>query len=119
MQTVAILGVTTPAPSARDGKTERINIGWNTTQDPDGKNEDLGFVRAQLELAQIGDDPVAQRTAARELVAFTQGIEASSAPASGISRSATADAFSAGDIAAMQLMSGCRGAATATVVQGL
>ncbi|MGH9153716.1 MAG: hypothetical protein ACRD03_15245 [Acidimicrobiales bacterium] len=50
---------------------------------------------------------VALRTAIRQIVAFTQGVRRTNVPDSGIRRGSTLDRFSATDVAAMKLMSGC------------
>ncbi|MGI8683864.1 MAG: hypothetical protein ACR2MO_01970 [Acidimicrobiales bacterium] len=55
----------------------------------------------------MAGDPRAQRPAIRQLVAFTQGVHATTLAKSGIRRGTTIDAFSPADVAAMQLMSGC------------
>ena len=74
----------------------------------DGTNEVITYLQGTLYLKNIAGNAVVERLATRQLIAFTQGIGASTASGSGIANGSTVDNFSSADIAAMQRMSGCR-----------
>ena len=104
---VAVFSDNDPPPKLADGRPERVKLVWTTTRDGDGHHEDLTHVEGNLRLAALRGDLLAQRTAIRQIVAFTQGVDASELVDSGIKRGTTLDAFSAVDVAAMKVMSGC------------
>lgn len=97
----------TSSPSLPDGQPEHINFGWDARPTADGSHEMLTSLQGTLYLKNLGSHSAAIRLAIRQLVAFSQGIGASTASGSGIVRGSTVDTFSPGDIAAMQRMSGC------------
>lgn len=105
---LVVIGTTTaPAPTLASGRPQRIAEGWYARSDPDGHHEDLTAADGRLYLATLAGNPMAQRTALRELVAFAGGIGRTHNTGSGIRAGATADRFTAADTRALQVMSGC------------
>ncbi|HZT66457.1 MAG TPA: hypothetical protein VFA11_11765 [Acidimicrobiales bacterium] len=94
-------------PRLRDGQPERILLGWDAAVDPDGTHEDVTSEQGVLHLAALNGDLPATRRAIRQLVALSQGIEASTSPESGIRQGSTQDRFTPADVNAMRTMSGC------------
>jgi hypothetical protein len=94
-----------------DGKPARDNVGWDAGRDPDGRHEHLTSLSETLHLATLGDSALEYRRVLREFVGWSQGIADSVEPGSALPFRPTAvpDAFSASDIAAMKVMSGCPG----------
>jgi Protein of unknown function (DUF2510) len=94
-----------------DGKPERDRVGWDAVLDPDGRHEHLTSLSVTLHLATLGDSTLEYRRALRKFVGWSQGISNTTQPGSALPLRATAapDAFSATDIAAMKVMSGCSG----------
>jgi hypothetical protein len=94
-----------------DGKPARDNVGWDAVRDPDGRHEHLTSLNVTLHLATLGDSALEYRRSLRKFVGWSQGISDTTEPGSALPLRATAapDAFSASDIAAMKVMSGCPG----------
>jgi hypothetical protein len=114
---VALVAVFVDSESSRlsNGDPERLNIGWDAAQTPGGDHEYLVRLQGVLHLPALDGDGLATRRAVRQLVAFSQGVSSSSVDGSGIKRGSTVDAFSARDVDAMKLMSGCGDAPASTV----
>jgi Protein of unknown function (DUF2510) len=111
---VVFVSVFTDTGTARlrsDGKPERDNVGWDAALDPDGRHEHLTRLNVTLHLATLGDSSLEYRRALRKFVGWSQGISDTSEPGSTLRLRATAapDAFTATDVAAMKVMSGCSG----------
>jgi hypothetical protein len=102
-------------PRLSAGEAEHIGFGWNARVDADGRHEDVTYAQGELWMRAIAGSPQLVRRSIRQLVALTQGIIGTSSAGSGIARNTTVDSFSASDVRAMRLMSGC-GAAAAHVV---
>jgi hypothetical protein len=102
-------------PKRSNGKPERVRLGWDARLDAGRKHEYVTFEQAVFHLPAITGDLQATRRSARQLIAFTQGIISSTRSASGIRDGSSVDRFTASDVAAMKLMSGC-GDAPASVV---
>lgn len=98
-----------------NGDPERLHIGWDTAQSPDGRHEFLVRLQGNLHLPVLEGDGMATRRAVRQLIAFSQGVYSSDVDGSGIKGGSTVDAFSTRDVDAMRLMSGCGDAALSTV----
>lgn len=96
------------SPLTVRGHPEHIGFEWNARVASDGTNEVVTYLQGTLYLKNIAGSAAVDRLATRQLIAFTQGVSASSAPGSGIADGSTVDTFSPADIAAMQRMSGCR-----------
>jgi hypothetical protein len=94
-------------PALPGGGREHIQLGWDAQLDADGRHETLTDAEGILWMKTIGGDPELVRRSVRQLIAMTQGIISTSRHDSGIARSSMIDRFSATDIAAMRLMSGC------------
>ena len=95
------------SPPGRHGaKSTPITIHWHSAADVDGHNIDLRQVSATVWEGVIAGRPERLRRAIRRLIAFTQGVGATTVPGSGIAPHG-ADAFTTADVAAMLEMSGC------------
>jgi hypothetical protein len=90
-----------------DGQVGRILYKWNTARAGDGRHDVLTYLQATLYLQGVGNDPQMTKRMIRELIAFSQGINGSTAAGSSIAFGNHETAFSKGDINAMQRMSGC------------
>ena len=104
---VAIFAHDETPPRLANGDPERIELGWDARVDADGQHEDFTDVQGKLWMQSIGNDPERVRLAIRQLIAMTQGIVSTNRHDSGIARGSTVDGFTARDIAAMKVMSGC------------
>jgi hypothetical protein len=93
-----------PPPTLSGGRPERIHLGWDTRLD--GHHEDLTYVQGHVHLAAV-QSPQALRTVLREFVAFAEGVGRTSRESSGVWHGAAADEFTASDVHAIELMSGC------------
>ena len=103
-------------PTLSTGRPEHIGLGWDAQLDPDGSHEDMTYAQGILWVQSLDGQPQLVRRSVRQLVALTQGIISTSRHDSGIANNASVyDAFSASDVAAMRLMSGCGVAAVPTV----
>jgi Domain of unknown function (DUF4190) len=89
------------------GQPEHIEFEWNTSPSRDGTHDVVTYLQADMYLKAL-TSTFDIRRAVRQLIAFSQGVAGSDAAGSGIATESTVDAFSAGDYAAMRLMSGCR-----------
>jgi hypothetical protein len=105
---VSIFADTKSTPTLSGGHPEHIGFGWDARLAANGTNEVITDLQATLYLKNIAGSTEIDRLATRQLIAFTQGIGASTARESGIADGSTVDKFSSGDIAAMLRMSGCR-----------
>jgi hypothetical protein len=103
---VALFPDTATPPLLRFDVPEHIAFQWNAKPSPDGRHEIVTYMQADLYLKAL-TGPASIRRAARQLVAFSQGVAGSSASGSGIADGSGVDSFSPRDIAAMELMSGC------------
>jgi hypothetical protein len=88
-------------------RPEHIQFSWDARLSGDGKHDVITYLQGQMYLQAL-TSPSIVRLAVRQLIAFSQGVAASSDSESGIVDGTTADAFTAKDISAMRLMSGCR-----------
>ena len=106
---VAVFSDTDAGHVRPDGKPERDSVGWDAVLEPDGRHEHLTKLNLTMHLATLGDSKLEYRRALRKFVGWSQGIADSTDPGSVLPLRATAtpDAFSAPDIAAMKVMSGC------------
>jgi len=103
-----VIGTTNaPAPTLSSGRPERIGEGWDARLDADGRHEDLTGAGGRLYLATLGGSPAAQRTALRELLALAEGVGRTTHRDSGIRFDSAADGFTAADVQALHVMSGC------------
>jgi len=107
VEVVQIAATTGTPPVLPDGHDEHINFAWGANVAPDGRHEVLSGLDATIYLATVQGDPQATERSVRQLIAFSQGVGASTAPDSSITTGNTADAYSSRDLAAMQRMSGC------------
>ncbi len=107
VQRVLIDWETGQPPQLSGGNRERINLGWDSRLDPDGRHEDLSYVQGQLWMQSLTGQPQAVRRSVRQLIAMTQGVERTTRSDSGIAKGTANDKFSPNDVAAMRLMSGC------------
>jgi hypothetical protein len=108
VQFVSIFANNDSTPTVSGGHPEHIGFEWNARVASNGTNEVITYLQGTLYLKNIAGSAAVERLATRQLIAFTQGIGASTAPGSGIADGSTVDRFSPGDVAAMQRMSGCR-----------
>lgn len=104
---VPVLSDDKSVPRLPDGEPARIELSWDAKPDPDGRNEDVTCEQATLHLLALHDNARIERTVFRQIVAFTQGVGSTDLSGSGLNRDTTLDSFSAKDISAMKLMSGC------------
>jgi len=104
-------------PPLDNGMPRHLSLGWDATLDPDGHHEDVTYAQGTLWLQTIDGQAEAARRSVRYLIALTQGIISTSRTDSGIGSDLSVDEFTPADVAAMQVMSGCNGAATAVVSQ--
>ena len=95
----------TPPPRG-DGAPQHISLDWNAAVDADGQHEDLTSAGGELWMLTL-EQPQAVRRSIRQLIAMTQGILRTTHQDSGIALDTHNDRFSAADIKAMKLMSGC------------
>jgi len=107
VQFVNILANADSSPTISGGHAEHIGFGWNARVASDETHEVLTYLQGTLYLKNIAGSAAVDRLATRQLIAFTQGVSASTSPGSGISAGSKVDTFSPADIAAMQRMSGC------------
>ena len=103
---VSVFVDSSATPQLSDGRPEHIGFGWDGHVSADGASDLLTGVQGTLYARNLSN-PAAYRLADRQLVAFGEGVAASTAPGSGIARGSSVDAFSANDLAAMMAMSGC------------
>lgn len=94
-------------PLLPNGQPEHIQFGWGAYLDVGNAHEILSGLQADLFLKAMVGNPTASRIATRQLVAFSQGVTASTSAGSGIARGTTVDSYSPADLRAMQRMSGC------------
>jgi hypothetical protein len=94
-------------PRRRDGKPQRISLEWDARLVDGGRHEAVTGMQGILYPQSIGHDPRAARWSVRQLIAMTQGIIDADRSDSAIALDSTSDRFSAADVAAMNLMSGC------------
>jgi hypothetical protein len=94
-------------PPRHDGSPQHINLGWDARLDDGGRHEALTDMQGILYTQSIGNDPRTARRSVRELIAMTQGIIDADRSDSAIALDSSIDRFSAADLAAMKLMSGC------------
>ena len=73
-----------PSPLYR-GHNEHIQFGWDTQVVSIGNHEVLTYLQATLYLHAVGNDPQSTERAVRQLIAFSQGVDDSTAPGSSIS----------------------------------
>jgi hypothetical protein len=106
VQLVSVYATEQTPPLLGKRGAEHILFEWNARPTRDGGHQYLTYLQAEFFLKALSG-PAADRLAARQLVAFSQGVAASSASGSGIAAGTTLDRFSAKDIAAMARMSGC------------
>jgi Domain of unknown function (DUF4190) len=107
VQFVSVLTDSQTPPLLSFGEPEHIEFDWNTVTNADGTHDVLTYLQADMYLQSL-TNPFDVRRAIRQLIAFSQGVAGSDATGSGIADQSTVDGFSAGDYAAMRLMSGCR-----------
>lgn len=107
VQVVPIFASTESPPILPGGHRENIGFGWDTRISIDGNHEVLTDLQATLYLVSVRGNPLATERSVRQLIAFSQGVNATTAPGSAIAPGNTEHAFSTQDIAAMQRMSGC------------
>ncbi|HTZ10702.1 MAG TPA: hypothetical protein VMB72_16635 [Acidimicrobiales bacterium] len=93
-------------PILAGGHPEHIGFGWDATPDPGGTHERFTDLQATLYLRAV-DGPMAVRRAARQLVAFSQAVGATTLGQSGIADGSAVDHFTPADLEAMRVMSGC------------
>ena len=94
------------APNEGAANPDLLNNGWDAAVDADGTHERLTNVAATVHMSSARTD-FDRRRAVRLFIALAMGVDFSTTEASAIRSGATADAFTAADVAAMQLMSGC------------
>jgi hypothetical protein len=94
-------------PRRHDGRREHINLGWDARLNDGGRHEALTHMQGILYTQSIGNDPQTARRSIRQLIAMTQGIIDADRSDSAIAQDTSIDRFSAADIAATKLMSGC------------
>jgi hypothetical protein len=94
-------------PRRHDGRPEHIGLGWDARLNDGARHEALTDMQGTLYTQSIGNDPLAARRSVRQLIAMTQGIIDAHRSDSAIALDPSIDRFSAADIAAMKLMSGC------------
>lgn len=107
VQFVWVYPHTNSPPKLSDGQPEHIGFGWDARSTPDGNNERLTSMDADLYLREVEGDPQKVDLAIRQLIAFAQGVGSTTDSGSGIARGTTLEEFSPGDLQAMQVMSGC------------
>jgi hypothetical protein len=115
VQRVGIFVNNGPAPLLSNGKPEHVDLGYDTSRDPDGQHEDMIDAQGTLQMATLTGDPAGQRRAVRYIIALTQGVSGSNLRFSGLRNGSTQDNFSLADLAAMKHMSGCADAPAAVV----
>jgi hypothetical protein len=106
---IEVISNSTMLEHLANGDLEHIDLGWNADVDPNGRNEDLTAVQGTLFLRAIGGNTFVERRALRMLVALAEGVATTTVADSGIRDGATLDSFSASDVHAMKVMSGCSG----------
>jgi hypothetical protein len=94
-------------PRRHDGRPQHIGLGWNARLNDGGRHEAVTDMQGILYAQSIGNDPPTARRSIRQLIAMTQGIIEADRSDSAIASDSPIDRFSAADIAAMKLMSGC------------
>jgi hypothetical protein len=107
VQFVSVFASTQTPPVLDNGKSEHVAFQWNARSSDDGNHEIVTYLQVELYLKTL-TGPAVVRRAARQLVAFSQGVGGSSAAGSGIADGSIVDSFSSKDLSAMELMSGCR-----------
>jgi len=92
-----------------DGKPSTNMTIWHSVPAPDRRHEHLTAISQTMHLATVGEDPVEYRRVIRKLVGWAHGISDSTRPGSALALGDAwlPDRFSADDIAAMKVMSGC------------
>lgn len=98
-------------PRRHDGRPEHIGLGWDARLNDGARHEALTDMQGILYTQSIANDPRIARRSVRQLIAMTQGIIDAHRSDSAIATDSSIDRFSAADIAAMNLMSGCGNAA--------
>lgn len=108
---VGVFSDALPAPRLRNGSPERVGFDYDAAPDADGGHEVLTSAMGTLRMATLAGHPREQRTAVRQLVALTQGVDAGhrakGATDTGLSTGTAVDAFTRADLAVMRAMSGC------------
>ena len=105
MEVVQIAATTETPPLLRTATSSTsTSRGAPTSHPTDGTRCSPVWMRRSF--AAVQGDPQATERSVRQLIAFSQGIGASTPPVRA-SRAAIADAYSSKDLAAMQRMSGC------------
>ena len=104
---VPVFADSAPHPRLSNGQPERLRLGYDAKPDPDGRHEDLTSAQGQLRLAALNGDGQRERTALRQIVALTQGIDRARSSDSGLFTGTSRDGFSDADLAALRQMSGC------------
>jgi hypothetical protein len=94
-------------PRRHDGRPKRIELGWDARLIDGGRHEAVSSMQGILFSESVGNDPRIARQSIRQLIAMTQGIIDTHRSDSAIALDPSVDRFSAADIAAMKLMSGC------------
>ena len=108
VQFVPIFPMTGTPPTLSDGKPEHIDVQWDARLLPGGTHEALTSLDGVIYLQDSEGHPADIQRAIRYLIAYSQGVESSTAPGSALAFGNTRSGFSMKDIAAMQVMSGCQ-----------
>jgi hypothetical protein len=106
VQFVSVFSSTETPPLLGFDEPEHIGFSWNGKPTADKTHDIVSYLQAELYLQAL-TSPFIVRRSFRQLIAFSQGIAASSQPQSGIVDGSTTDGFTERDYAAMRVMSGC------------
>jgi hypothetical protein len=97
-------------PTKSDGQPLRFEATWHTVRDLDGSHDVLTQLKGDLYTEPLDGDPVITRKALRVIVARTAGVAAgATTPGTGLAAGLeqSADQFTASDLKAMRVFSGC------------
>ncbi len=89
------------------GHVANVIVGWNASDSPEARHATLTELGATLSAQAIAGRPSALRRSVRQVIAASQGVLSSTAVDSGIANGSQLGGFSASDLAAMRVMSGC------------
>jgi Domain of unknown function (DUF4190) len=106
VQFVSVFSSTETPPLLGFDEPEHINFNWNGRPTGDQTHDTITYLQAEVYLQAL-TSPFIVRRSFRQLIAFSQGVSASSQPQSGIVDGSSTDGFTARDYAAMRVMSGC------------
>ena len=94
-------------PNLLSGVPEHILFQYSAKDNGSGRYDEIDGMSATLYLTQLTGHPAIDRLAARQLVAFVQGVGGTIIASSGIKDGTSTDSFTSADISAMRIMSGC------------